>query len=241
MSNSEQVVIQAPTDGQPIKILHGDYHHYQLDGANFNIESTESLITLVKTKGSKAATMIFHDDERIKVILDDQIVDRRKDVAVFGYPKSLQYEEWRRVLERGMLQKTFVDFLKLRPEGEVLDIESVLANIQHLRFATSIISEHENDGNNVTLVFKAQDAEGCTQLPKVIYANMPLINGSDLVLTMEFELEFRKPKAEDEKPVFALTCPKFARYWEEAVKHEVNKVKEGLKGYLILNGSTESR
>ncbi|HHW41285.1 MAG TPA: hypothetical protein GXX19_09080 [Syntrophomonadaceae bacterium] len=51
------------------------------------------------------------------------------------------------------------------------------------------------------------------------------------------ELEFYKPKAENERPVFKLSCPKMERYMKTAIKAEVEKLKEAFnRSWLILAG-----
>jgi len=86
-------------------------------------------------------------------------------------------------------------------------------------------------------MFKSKDGEGNVKLPSVIIATIPLLNESDLIIPLEVELELRKPKSENEKPGFVLTCPKLSRYIREATDHEVEKMKEALDGYLIMAGS----
>ena len=55
---------------------------------------------------------------------------------------------------------------------------------------------------------------------------------------VEIELEIRRPKSADEKPAFVLTCPKLARYEEEARLREYNLLMETMDvDTLLVNAS----
>jgi predicted ATP-grasp superfamily ATP-dependent carboligase len=54
---------------------------------------------------------------------------------------------------------------------------------------------------------------------------------------MEIEIEVIKPKSENEKPIFSLSCPKLSRYKKIALEHEIEQIKKELVGFLIITGS----
>ncbi|MEG0431020.1 MAG: hypothetical protein RR420_05355 [Anaerovoracaceae bacterium] len=237
---SNEINVNIPAGQDQVKVFTGTAECYQLKGAKFDIESTQSMIDLINRKSNKEVAMILYNENGIKTILDDTISNRTKDIAYFQFNASLQLKEWKRILKNGLTQKEFVNFLKLREDEEIQDIENIMANIQKLKIDTKIAGEYEDDGNNVTFVFKSKDGEEMSKLPKLIYAQMPIIHdGKEFKL--EFELELIKPKTEEEKPRFVVSCPKLERYWKQAVESEIDALKEALDGYLILNGSTESR
>lgn len=210
---------------------------YQYQGYNYTLDSMQSVIDLILWKGNSKSTVIFVDEKGVQVILDDTIYDRPKDKAVYGYKKSLEYQEWEDVLNKVIPQKPFIDLLKRRPEDQVDVIEYLMASVQKLNLATIITGDYEHqDVNNVTVSFKIKETETSTRFPKVLIVQMPLIYGSKNVLTMEVEMEFRAPRNDGEKPVFLLTMPKFDRYWQEAVEFEVGVLKEHLEDHLILDG-----
>lgn len=210
---------------------------FQYQGYRYTLESTQSVIDFIRWKGSQGDTVIFVDEKGIQVVLDDTEEDRPKDGAVYGYKKSMELEEWDNILANSVQQKDFINFLKRRPEGEVTDIDPLLAAVQKLNLATVITGDYAyEDINNHVVSFKIKETETSTRLPKVLMVRMPLIYGSEYVPEMEVELEFRAPRNEGEKPVFFLTMPKLDRYWKEAVDHEVKVLKESLEGYLILSG-----
>lgn len=210
---------------------------YQYQGYKYNLESMQSVIDLIRWKGSKENTVIFVDEEGVQAILDDTVTDQPKDGAVYQYKKSLEYQEWQIILGKAIPQKVFIDFLKRRPENQVDENDLLLASVQKLNLATVITGDFEyEDINNHVVSFKIKETETSTKLPKVLVVSMPLIYGSENVLTMEVELEFCAPRNDGEKPVFLLTIPKFDRYWQEAIDYEVAKLKEQLKDYLILSG-----
>lgn len=130
-----------------------------------------------------------------------------------------------------------VDFLRRHPEDTIENFEPLLAAVQTFKVATQISGEFGyEDSNNIRVVFKMGEKEGSVHLPKVLYITVPLIYGSAKRFTVEIELEFTVPKAENEKPMFKLTVPKWERYWKDAVDHEVSVLKNALGEHLILDG-----
>lgn len=234
-NNVERVVIQP--EGDTVTILHGNIEVYQFKGVKYSLDSIGSVIELVNQRGSKERTLIFHDDEQVQVILDDSITDRPQDKAVYRFELSDAFKEWQKVLGVPLNQKQFVDFLRHRPETEIAEIDSLLATVQYLKLATEIIGDYQyDDNNNITFMFKTRDAEGSAKLPSVLNVYLQLLNESELVQCVEVELELRKPKSENEKPTFVLTCPKLDRYLKVAKEYEINKLKHALEGYIILAG-----
>ncbi|OPY59155.1 MAG: hypothetical protein A4E55_00372 [Pelotomaculum sp. PtaU1.Bin035] len=210
---------------------------FQYQGYSYTLDSIQSVIDLILWKGSKENTVIFVNENEVQVILDNTITSRPKDTARYSYKKSLELEEWGQILGKAIPQKSLIDFLKRLPEDQLDEQAPLLAAVQKLNLATVITGDYDyEDVNNHVVAFKIKEAEGSTQLPKVLIVHMPLIYGSENVLDMEVELEFRAPRNEGEKPVFLLSMPKFDRYWQEAVEHEVGVLKEALAAHLILDG-----
>jgi hypothetical protein len=169
------------------------------------------------------------------VIFDDTIMDKPLDTASYHFQTSDELDEWREVFSRKLGQKHLVDFFKRRPDGEVEDLESLIAKLQKMKLVTEIVGDYQyDDRNNVSFFFKSKDGEGSVALPTMFLITIPLLNESEYKATIEVELELVKPKSEDEKPEIVLTCPKLSRYIKEATKYEVNRMNEELEGYLIL-------
>lgn len=210
---------------------------YQFTGYRYTLESMQSVIALIHWKGALDNSVLFVDEDGVQVILNDTVTDRPKDTAIYEYKQSMESKEWFPYLGSRMKQKDFADFLKRRTADEIDGSDHLLASVQKLNLATVITGEYDyEDNNNLVVGFKVKDAEGSTRLPKVLTVHMPLIYGSEFVVDMEVELEFSKPKAEGEKPTFALSIPKWNRYWQAAVEFEVDKLKKALEGYLVLDG-----
>jgi hypothetical protein len=95
------------------------------------------------------------------------------------------------------------------------------------------------DRNNYTFNIKVLEskAEGTIRIPKTFEARIELLNGSGFVQNIEIEVEVSRPKDQNEKPGFKLSCPKFNKYWNLAKKNEFTKLTELLPGYLIVLGS----
>jgi len=206
----------------------------------YNLESINSVIELINRRGSKERTLIFYDDKQIKVVLDDSITDRPQDQATYVFMASDDLQEWQGIMNTPLSQKLFIDFLRRRPGKEIVEMETLLASVQCLKLATEIVGDYQyDDNNNIVFMFKTKDAEGSAKLPSVLNVYLQLLNESELMQCVEIELEIRKPKSENEKPVFVLTCPNLKRYLKVAKKYEINKLEHALEGYIILAGSCE--
>ncbi len=237
MSKDTERVHITPS-GESIQIWHGDLPPvHQFRGTDYRLDSTASVVQFVKTKGSPEHTVISYNDTAIKVILDDTVVDRPQDVAVYGFTPSQDLIDWKAILDRPLYQKEFVDFLKRRDSFEVRNVESLIAAVQKLKVNTQIVGDYQfDDNNNFTFMFRSQDGEGSVRLPSVFSVWITLLNESEHKAALDVELELRKPTSEKERPAFVLTCPKLPRYMKDAVQHEVKRLKEALPGYLILAG-----
>lgn len=234
--NVERVNI-TPENGK-VHIIHSEVDIHQFRGTNYKLNSIASVIELIKWKGFKEHTVICYNDSSVQVILDDTIMDRPQDLASYSFVFSDSFSEWKAILGQALDQKKFVDFLKRRPADEAYVVEPLLAQVQNLRLMTEIIGDYSyDDANNLTFMFKTKDGEGMTKLPTVIKLYLILLNESDFTQEVEFELELKKPKSENEKPLFIITCPKLQRYIKDATDHEIDVMKEALPGYLIMAGN----
>jgi len=229
--------------GENINIREGKAPEiFQYQGFRYEAQSTDSLISLVKAKGSKAYSVIGYTKKQVVVIVDDMIKDRPQDIIAYPYQYSQQYLEWSRILNGAKLtQKEFVDFLKRRELDEVYNLDELLASIQKFRFVTNISGDFVyDDNNNYTFAIKVGDAEGTMRLPTSIAAVIEIFNESDFRQDINIELEIEKPKSQDDKLMFHLSCPTLQRYLDEAVEREIFKIKTQLDGYLIVAGDLKT-
>jgi hypothetical protein len=239
MNNNEQQINITPA-GDQLVIRTGDANEvFDYQGYQYRAESTESLITLVKSKGSVPNSIIAYNQDGIKVILDDTVLDRTQDRLTYNYKFSQQFEEWSKILRNGAVfeQKPFIDFLRRREATEIDCQESLMAAIQNFKYVSNITGDFTyDDRNNYTFGFKIGDAEGTVKIPQIINANIEIYNESQFIQAIEIEIEVKRPKSEGEKPLFALTCPKLERYIKIAIENEIERVKTELEGYLIVAG-----
>ena len=240
MDDVKVVVNNVEGKNNELTIFTGEKRVYYPGGTSYQLDTIDAIAELVKFRGNPQTTLIFCDETQIGIILDDSIMDRPKDLARFKFEQSDEFKEWSTILGKQSSQKSFVDFLKLRQPEEVAGLDSLLSQIQNLAFATSIIGEFNyEDSNNITVVFKSKDAEGTAKIPQQFFITIPLIFGSDKKLSMEIQLDMQKPREENQRPLFSITCPKFNRYWNEAVQYETNRLKALLPEFKIISGAME--
>jgi len=236
----ENIEVKVVPEGKDLVIRTGDAESiFQYNGFKHEVFSTESLIALTKAKGKPESAVVAYSDSGVKIILDDNVVDRRQDRIEYLFKVSQQFNEWASVL-RGcdMTQKELIDFLRRREDGEVNDADFLLSQVQQFKFVTNISGDFTyDDRNNYTFAVKVGEAEGTVRLPQIIIANIEVYNESGFIQPMEVEIEVVKPRNESEKLTFRLSCPKFSRYNKKALENEINQIKTGLDGFLIITGN----
>lgn len=219
-----------------ITIMKGEV--FRPEGTSYKLDSIESVADLIKAKGSKEHSVIFYNDRVVGIVLDDSIMDKPKDRANYHFELSNELKAWKNLFGPVIDQRSFVNFLKQRKPEEVKYVEELMAKIQNLKIATEILGDYQyDDNNNFTVMFKTKDGEKNVTLPSSIYLSLPFLYGSNKAMDVEIEMELVKPRSENEKPGFKLTCLKYDQYLREAVEHEIKRLKEMLPGYLILAGA----
>ena len=234
----DEMKVNVTPAGDHVLVQTMELQEYIDPGFHYALKSIQSVIDLVKTRGTRELSFLFYTDKQIQVLLDDQVTKRQKDTAVYYFEASDLLQEWKTVIGGNTLdQKKFIEFLKRR-DNELAEVEALISSLQTLKLASEIRFDGDyDDRNNYNFAIKVKDFEGNTKLPNMLTIHIPLINESDFVQDIEIELEVIKPTGEGQKPLFVMTCPKFDRYWKQAVKHEIEVLKKALPGYHILAGT----
>lgn len=233
--NNPSIHVKTGENGGIVTLLEGDA--YQFKGTGYSLDSVNAIVELVRRKGSPENTVIFYNDAEIGIILNDSVMDRPQDKATYKYAFADTFMEWKGILGGAFSQKKFVDFLKQRPDSEMEFAEPLLAKVQNLKLLTEVVGDYKyDDNNNFTIMFKTKDGEKSTKLPTKFSLDMVILKESDFSQLIEFELELSKPKSQDERPLFTVTCPKVQRYVKQATDYEVGRLKKELTGYMILAG-----
>lgn len=234
----QKIMINA--QGQELTLREGNAKRvYDYQGFHHKAFSTESFTELVDQKASKPDCIVAYDDNGMMAILDDTVVDRDQDRVSYQFKKSLQYKEWKELLEGCVMnQKAFIKFLQGREPEELQNLELLLFNIKNFKYVTNIAGDFsQDDRNNYTFMIKSSDGEGTVKIPQFINAKIEIFNESNFFQAVEIEVEVYRPKDATEVPGFKFSCPKLERYLKTAVENEVNTMKNNLPGYLIVTGS----
>lgn len=225
--NDEKIQVNLPEGTKELVLREGaapavfDYR-----GINYVAYSTESFIELAQRR-SKDKLVIAYNEDGMQAILDDTVKDRPMDTVKYDYRYSRQYGEWKPILAgTTMAQKDLMKFMKRRDPDEVEELEKLMYALQNFRFVTQIEGDFSNeDNNNFTFMFKTKDGEGSIRVPKVLNANIEILNESGFKQAVEIEVEVNKPTEAGKKPTFSLECPKLQRYIDVATDHEVEALK----------------
>lgn len=198
----------------------------------------ESFVEVVRFRGTPENTIVTIDGQNTaKAILNDQVMVRPFDTVSMRITEGDEFGDWHTICGKKLTQKQMVDFLKNREPETVAGAENLIVTFARLKTITQIIGEYENDNDgNVHFMFKSQNGEGHASIPNLIYATIPVFESKDpLYQIMEFEVEFIRPKAETEKPLFVISCPRMNRYIKKASEHEMDKLRKELVGFTLLN------
>ena len=232
-----------PQEGtETIRVIHEpvatrEIHEWNTRG--YELDSLQAVMNLVVRKGTREHTVIFYTEDAVRVILDDSIQDRPLDKATYAFTLSDQFDAWCELLNKRLTQRELVNSLKRLDANELPQRDQLIANLRKLQVATVITAGYEfDDAGNLNVAYRETNGrEGIMALPNVINPDLPILNESDYQVMIEIELELIKPKADDERPMIVLTCPKKDVYIKNAVAHEVKKLKSNLPQHLILAGS----
>lgn len=237
--NEKQVIEIKAEAGKDIIVRKGEapelYRNYK--GIVYTAHSTQSFIDIIKRRGSEQS-VIAYNEGGLQSILDDSLRERAVDKTYYDFKESLQYQEWKGIIDHEVNQKYFIKFLQRREECEVRDIEQLIYALQNFRFVTNLSGDFSQaDNNNYTFMFKSKDGEGTVKIPQTIYANIEIYNESDFPQTMEIEIEVNKPKEAGQQPTFTLTCPKMQRYIKAAMDNEIHTLKKAFPDDFVVAGS----
>ena len=121
--------------------------------------------------------------------------------------------------------------------SKIANIDRLLHAVSNFKYVTNIQGDFSfDDRNNYTFNVKLSDGEGTVRIPKIIMANIEILQGSDFRQDIEIEVEVQRPKDPSEHPHFLLSCPKYPRYYQAAVEQECTLLPERLPNYLIVRG-----
>lgn len=212
---------------------------FEYKGFQYDAFSTDSFVRLLQAKANPKKCVVAYDNSGMHAIVDDTVTDRKQDHIGYEFRHSLQCKEWRPFITGASIgQRDFIKFLQRRDAKEIENGEALLYALKNFKYVTSIEGDFgQIDDHNYTFAFKTKEGEGTVKIPQTIVVNMEIFNESEFVQPVEIEIEVYKPKEAGEAPGFRLECPKFPKYEQEAAKHEIEKMKEGLEGYLIITGS----
>lgn len=243
MATQDYTIHVTPKEGtETVRIIHepvATRKVHEWNRREYSLTSMQAVVDLVTRKGSTENTVIFYDRDAVRVVLDDTVQDRPQDIAEYQFTLSDQMQNWMSIFSTRLNQRQLVHFLKRIEPSELENVDMLIANVRKLQVVTAITGDYEFDEHgNVSVMYRESNGkEGLMALPAMMEPCLPILNESDFELVIGVELELIKPKADDERPLVVLTCPKMDVYVKEAVAYEVCKLKQLLPEYLILAGS----
>lgn len=209
-------------------------------GRKFIANSPNSFIELVKSRADKTKSVTAYNEDGVRCILDDSEINIPFETITYRYQLSVQAKEWDSILTNGKTfeHKEMINFIKMRNKDEVDNLELLLSSIKNFKYALNISGDYSiDDRNNYTVAISVGETEGTIKIPSLVEVEIELFEESDYKQIFEIEIEILRPRNENEKPKFLLSCPKFKRYEKNAKNHILKNIKDGLKEYLVVSGT----
>ena len=238
----DKVKIEVSGDARELVLREGHAPEiFVFNGRKFVAGSHKSFVELVKSKASKANAVVAYNESGAKCIIDDTVVNMPFETILYAYQPSIQAKEWGKILSNDgkvFEHKQIIDFLKIRTDDEIPIIEALLNGVRNFKYALKISGDYTfDDRNNYTVAIAIGETEGTIRIPTLIELQIELFEESDFKQIFEIEIEIIRPKSENEKPLFRLSCPKYLRYEKEAKDNILEKIKTDLAEYLVVAGS----
>lgn len=238
MSNGEHVY-QIGDGTKELVVRHGQAPNiFQYNGFQYAVDTTTSFINSVLKLANKDTAVVAYQKEELRVfaVLDANVQDRPQDGISLQFKISRELKSWLSVCDARIDQKALVKFLEVQ-KASGLDVDLLIGSLKQLKFMTQTTGDYSfDDNNNYTFSFKVGDAEGIAKIPAQIVVKLPILMDGTLVTDVTFEIEFLKPKAENEKPGFVITCPLLQAIKDQAVDEELSEIHKHLDGFLIVAG-----
>lgn len=234
-----KLVLQAQLEGNELNIRQGNAKPiYNRPPVSYVALTVPSLIDLIEKKAVKENCIIGCSDEAIEVILDDTVHDRDQDRLYYHYPYSIMFQEWVDIIGgKTFTQKEFLQFLKRCDPETIVDYETLYANIQNFKYVTHVSGDFKRDEKgNYSFAIVVNNVESTLELNSILQIKLEIYRESSYLSLMEFELEIEKPKNENDKLTFTLSCPKIKRYVKDARDNLRNMLEANLPDYLIVSG-----
>lgn len=202
------------------------------------MRDAESFVAFVKQYGDPKKGSVFYSSgagERFTVTMFFDAMNREESVEL-TFSRSLELQTF---LGKGpgaiMNQKQFLKTLETFPEC-IESVTAIRAMVERLQMSKEIKFESNLDPDNLTFIYSEKGGQQEGKLPKKIMLTLPFFEGSENRIRIEVDLDVEMPKSEGDKPSFKLENVKHARTERDAVKAEIDSMKQKLSGWLFLNG-----
>ncbi len=201
---------------------------------SYLIKDTNSFIAYVEKYGDPGKGIIFVDDSRIVMFFEER---SRVENVVLPFKLSLEVKSF--LGSHGATQfdqKEFVRVLETFPDV-VKEHKTLLPVIERLKLEATMEFESNLDDRDHVFMYREKSGKQTARIPKRIVLMLPYFERSKCKTTIETDLEIRKPRNAEERPVFILTDPKHERTYREALEAEVGLIQEALKGWMFVYGT----
>jgi len=206
----------------------------------------DSFISFCKKNGSKEKSVLYFTDQVVLFIMDEtqtENYDGIYDHGLFNFTFSYEFGIWNEAVNGnvGSTQKGFLRFLKTN-KNDILENVKLIESYESLKtkIAVNIDSQiSSTDGKIIGVSLTSKTESGKTEPGKLVGSfdiEIPVIKDADEKAKFPITVELDEPEAADAPLKIFLSSPEFRDAKEKAVKAEIKKLKDDLKGWNIFAG-----
>lgn len=205
------------------------------------LENIASVVTFARRYGGAERSVVFYDDSRVEVVLDETPSRGIRERAVMPWRFSPDLRDWQQALgQKAIDHRTLMDFLMRHQqnlvEATILDRMREVRATMHVKVDSDLRLEGETAG----VVFESQAGASLIHFPRRIEVMLPALD-DDIVedamwIRTTVHVEVMLPREPKQPVSFALFAPTLLAEVRRRIDVEIAQMHGELEGWTILRG-----
>jgi hypothetical protein len=205
------------------------------------LENIASVVTFARRYGDAARSVVFYDDSRVEVVLDETPARGIRERAVMTWKYSPDLRDWQQLLggkaiDHRALMDFFMRHQQTLVEATILDRMREVRAMMHVK----VDSDLRLDGETAGVVFESQAGPSLIQFPRRIEVMLPVLDG-DVVADASWirtmvHVEVMLPREPKQPVSFALFAPALLAEVRLRIDVEIAAMCTELDGWTVLRG-----
>ncbi len=203
------------------------------------VEDAASFLAFCKKHGKPETSMVFYDNDRATLVVDDSIGRGIRETCTLDWAKAPEWEAWGAILAAGktLSHKELLKFV-LR-WADTLDDPSIVDSLRVVRSTATVKldSDLRQDANSVGVVMTSAAGDEVKSFPKAFIVDCPVLESNrGKTARFEIHLEVIMPETANQAITFLLTSPEYRSEGRRVVNDAFSEVRAGLTDWTICRG-----